>query len=168
MPVTPPIPAVPSRNATPPRMILCLAALALATAGCEEKQIEPPKKPATPSASSAPAAEANAPAVKGKEAANAWQSMRDAAVRTGESSLAAAKSAVDAAGEKIARLPEMAQAPLKSALEGVKAQYDAAATKLTELKRSDESTWSSIADGLNGMLSKLSETTKALTDKLPK
>lgn len=175
---------VPAATAkTAPRLLLCLAAVALGAAGCEEKKIEPPKAPPTtpaPATNPAPAGGVGAMADQAKEAvsntadkakdmaASGWKAMRDAAVTASESSLAAAKTAMDSASEKISRLPDMAQAPLKATVDGVKAQYDAAAAKLADLKLADEKTWSGIADSLKGLVGKLSDSAKALTDKLPK
>ena len=144
----------------------------LAVVGCEQK---PAAKPAVPAAGGTTDA-AKGMMDKAKDGADkaatavgdAWKKGRDEAVKVGESSLAALKGQLDIAATQVAKLPEMVKGAAESSMKVAKDSYAAAEAKLAELRGSDERGWSGISDGFNSAMTKLTDSLKSVTDKMPK
>jgi len=140
--------------------------------GCEQK---PAAKPAVPAAGGTSDA-AKGMMDKAKDGADkaatavgdAWKKGRDEAVKVGESSLAAMKGQLDIAATQVAKLPEMVKGAAESSMKVAKDSYAAAEAKLTELRGSDEKGWSGISDGFKSAMTKLTDSLKSVTDKMPK
>jgi len=140
--------------------------------GCEQK---PAVKPAVPAAGGTSDA-AKGMMDKAKDGADkaatavgdAWKKGRDEAVKVGESSLAAMKGQLDIAATQVAKLPEMVKGAAESSMKVAKDSYAAAEAKLTELRGSDEKGWSGISDGFKSAMTKLTDSLKSVTDKMPK